>query len=58
VVEVKAKKFYKVIHVPGNIDVEKASSKYNNGVLTVIIPKKERILGKIYASAIKYFKNN
>ena len=57
-VEVTAKKFYEVIHVPGNIDVEKALSKYNNGVLTVIIPKKERVLGKIYARAIKYYKNN
>jgi len=41
-VEVKAEKFYKMINVPGIIEVEKASSKYNNGVLTVIIPKKEK----------------
>ena len=41
-VEVKAKKFYKMIEVPtSNIDVEKASSKYKNGVLEVTIPKKE-----------------
>ena len=40
-VEVKAKNFYKMIDVPGNIDIEKASSNYNNGVLTITIPKKK-----------------
>jgi HSP20 family molecular chaperone IbpA len=42
-VEIKAKNFYKRIDVPRNVDVEKASSKYNNGVLTIIIPKDETI---------------
>lgn len=40
-VEVKAKNFYKMIEVPGNVETEKASAKYNNGVLTVTIPKKK-----------------
>lgn len=40
-VEVKSKNFYKMINVPRNIDVEKALSMYNNGVLTTIIQKKE-----------------
>jgi len=39
-VEVKARNFYKMIDLPTrDIDVEKASSKYNNGVLNVTIPK-------------------
>ena len=42
-VEIKAKNFYKTIEVPGNIDIEKASSKYNNGVLTIIILKDEMV---------------
>ncbi len=42
-VEVKAKNFYKLINLPtSNIDLEKASSKYKNGVLEVAIPKKEK----------------
>ena len=42
-VEIKAKNFYKSINVPTkNIDIEKASSKYKNGVLEVTIPKKEK----------------
>lgn len=44
-VEVKTKKFYKMIDLPtDNIDIEKASSKYKNGVLEVTIPKKEKTL--------------
>jgi len=47
-VEVKAKKFYKMIEVPtSNVDIEKASSKYKNGVLEVTIPKKEKSPVKI-----------
>ncbi len=42
-VKVKAKKFYKMIEVPtSNIDIEKVSSKYKNGVLEVTIPKKDK----------------
>jgi HSP20 family molecular chaperone IbpA len=41
-VEVKAKNFYKMISLPtSNIDLEKVSSKYKNGVLEVTIPKKK-----------------
>ncbi len=43
-VEIKTKHFYKMIQVPRNVDVKKASSKYNNGVLTIIIPKDKTIL--------------
>ncbi|MBE0513005.1 Hsp20/alpha crystallin family protein [Candidatus Bathyarchaeota archaeon] len=44
-VEVKAKNFYKMINLPtSSIDLEKASSKYKNGVLKVTIPKKEKTL--------------
>ena len=43
IVEIKAKNFYKRIEVPRNVDVEKASSKYNNGVLTIVIPQDETI---------------
>jgi HSP20 family protein len=42
-VEIKTKNFYKRIQVPRNVDIEKASSKYNNGVLTIIIPKDDTI---------------
>lgn len=43
-VEVKAENFYKMINLPSsNIDLEKASSKYKNGVLEVVIPKKDAI---------------
>jgi len=42
-VEVKAEKFYKMVEVPtSNVDVEKVSSKYKNGVLEVTIPKKDK----------------
>ena len=40
-VEVKTKNFYKMIDIPGNIDLTKASSKYNNSVLIITIPKKK-----------------
>ncbi len=40
-VEIKAKNFRKKLEVPGNLDKDKASKKYNNGVLTVTIPKKK-----------------
>jgi HSP20 family molecular chaperone IbpA len=40
-VEVKGKRFYKMINLStNNVDIEKASSKYKNGVLEVTIPKK------------------
>lgn len=47
-VEVKAKRFYKMIEVPTrNIDIEKVSSKYKNGVLEITVPKKEKSPVKI-----------
>jgi HSP20 family molecular chaperone IbpA len=47
-VEVKAKKFYKIVEVPSsNVDIEKASSKYKNGVLEVTILKKDKSPVKI-----------
>ena len=41
-VEVKARNLYQMIAVPGPIEVEKASSQYNNGVLTILLPQKAR----------------
>jgi len=42
-IEVKAKNFYKMIKVPTtDTEIEKASSKYKNGVLEITIPKKEK----------------
>lgn len=40
-VEIKTKNFYKIIEVPKNVDIEKASSKHKNRVLEVTIPKKK-----------------
>lgn len=40
-VEIRAKNFHKKLEVSGNLEKEKASKKYNNGVLIVTIPKKE-----------------
>ena len=40
-VEVKTKNFYKLIKVPTNLDLEKASSRHKNSVLEVKIPKKK-----------------
>ena len=38
--EIKAKKFYKVVNLPTrDVDSEKASAEYKNGVLQVSIPK-------------------
>ena len=43
-VEVKAKNFYKDIDLPTrDIEFDKASAKYKNGVLEVIIPKIEKM---------------
>ena len=39
-IEVKAKDFYKLIKVPVNVDIDKASSKRKNRVLEIILPKK------------------
>ncbi len=45
--EVKGKNSYNIIDLPTrNIDIEKASSTYKNGVLQVIIPKKNTALVK------------
>lgn len=41
--EVKAKNFHKTVKLPsGGLDLEKASSKYKNGVLEVIVPKVQK----------------
>lgn len=41
--EVKAKNFHKTVQLPsGGLNLEKASSKYKNGVLEVIIPKVQK----------------
>jgi HSP20 family molecular chaperone IbpA len=40
--EIKAKNFYKTINLPtNNIEFEKATANYKNGVLEVMIPKKK-----------------
>ena len=45
--EVKGKNFYKVIELPTqNIDMDKASSTYKNGVLQLTIPKKNITVGE------------
>jgi HSP20 family molecular chaperone IbpA len=42
-IEIKGKKFHKVVDLPTeNIDKEKTTSKYRNGVLEVTIPRKTR----------------
>ena len=44
-VEVKAKNFYKVIDLPTReVEFDKASASYKNGVLEVLIPKKEKTI--------------
>jgi HSP20 family molecular chaperone IbpA len=43
-VEIKTKNFYKMIKVPENTDMQKASSRYRNGVLEVIISKRKKQL--------------
>ena len=42
-VEVKAKGFYKLIKIPVDADIEKASSKHRNRVLEVTIPKRRKL---------------
>ncbi len=45
VVEVKAKNFFKTVELPAeNVDFEKATANYRNGVLEVIIPKVKRVV--------------
>jgi HSP20 family molecular chaperone IbpA len=45
--EVKGKNFYKVIELPTqNIDMDKASSTFKNGVLQLTIPKKNITVGE------------
>ncbi|MBS7632603.1 Hsp20/alpha crystallin family protein [Candidatus Bathyarchaeota archaeon] len=46
-VEIRARNFYKQLKLPtSNIDVDKASSDYKNGVLNITIPKKLKIRGE------------
>lgn len=45
--EVRAKNFYKLVDLPTkDIESKKASAKYRNGVLEVVIPKKKRTVTK------------
>jgi HSP20 family molecular chaperone IbpA len=41
-VEVKTKEFYKLIKIPADADIEKASSRHKNRVLEVTIPKRKK----------------
>lgn len=41
-IEVRTKDFIKVVDIPGNVEKEKASAQYKNGVLTLTIPKREQ----------------
>ncbi len=41
-VEIRAKNYQKTIKVPTGLDKDQATTKYNNGVLTLTIPKKQR----------------
>ena len=46
-VEIKAKNFYSMVDLPtSNVSLEKAASKYKNGVLEVTIPKNKKTLEK------------
>ncbi|MCW4021151.1 MAG: Hsp20/alpha crystallin family protein [Candidatus Bathyarchaeota archaeon] len=48
-VEIKTKKFYKIVDLPReNSDTEKITQKYKNGVLEVTIPRKEKAKPKYY----------
>jgi len=45
--EVKAKSFYKQIALPtGDVEFDKVSANYKNGVLQVTIPKKAKVVGE------------
>ena len=45
--EIKAKNFYSMVDLPtSNVSLEKAASKYKNGVLEVTIPKNKKTLEK------------
>ncbi len=41
-IEVKADGFYRTVHLPIDVDVERSSSRLKNRVLEVTIPKRER----------------
>ncbi len=41
------RKYYKEIDLPVEVDIEKAKSSYKNGVLEVILPRKEKEEGKL-----------
>ncbi|NIO37835.1 Hsp20 family protein [Candidatus Bathyarchaeota archaeon] len=47
-VEVKGRKFHKTIEIPtADIDIEKVSSGYKNGVLEITVPKKKKDARKV-----------
>lgn len=39
-IEVKAKRYYKLIRIPADLLIEAASSRYRNGVLTITVPRR------------------
>ncbi|KPV64181.1 MAG: Small heat shock protein HSP16.5 [Candidatus Bathyarchaeota archaeon BA2] len=52
--EVKAKNFYKVIDLPTrDVEFEKATANYKNGVLEVLIPKTKETVSEEKKKTIK-----
>lgn len=52
--EIKAKNFYKTIDLPtNNVDFNKATANYKNGVLEILIPKKKTAASKEEKKTIK-----
>lgn len=38
--------FHRVVHLPASVDADKAKAAFNDGLLTITLPKKERERGK------------